>query len=141
MVLALSPQLPVPSHQAGATVAVGDFALTDHYFSVPATHGLVYSLGREAAENHPLAQRTLTVFAREVVNTSSELTISPEDRPFMVYLQGGPGGKSPRPTIDSGWVHELSKTHRIVLLDQRGTGLSTPLSAPSILAQGSVREQ
>ncbi|WP_346843907.1 alpha/beta fold hydrolase [uncultured Rothia sp.] len=141
MVLALSPQLPVPSHKVGATVAVGDFALTNHYFSVPAAHGLVHSLGREAAENHPLAQQTLTVFAREVVNTSSELTLSPEDRPFMVYLQGGPGGKSPRPTIDSGWVHELSKTHRIVLLDQRGTGLSTPLSAPSILAQGSVREQ
>lgn len=141
MLLAHSPKLPQTAHKLGATVQVGELALTDHYFTVPATHGLIFGQNTQTAEEHPFAQETITIFAREVVNTSPDLTDAPEQRPFMVYLQGGPGGKSPRPTIDSGWVAELSKTHRLVLLDQRGTGLSTPLSANSINALGSLQRQ
>ena len=47
----------------------------------------------------------------------------------MVFLQGGPGGKSPRPWSGSGgWLGHATKTHRVLLLDQRGTGRSTPLT-------------
>lgn len=138
---AFSPKLPASSHRQGATHTIGNFTLIDHWFTVPATHGLIYGKGIEAAENSRYAQRTLTVFAREIINTETKLTQGSDERPFMVYLQGGPGGKSPRPASDSGWVYELSKTHRLILLDQRGTGLSTPLSAEVVLAEGDPSQQ
>jgi len=78
-----------------------------------------------------------------------------------LYLQGGPGFESPRPTEAGGWLKKACEDHRVVLLDQvrmhsqiipfvfvlpldclvltsflfqRGTGLSTPLT-PSSLSQ------
>ena len=48
---------------------------------------------------------------------------------WLIFLQGGPGGKSPRPTGPaSGGSGQALKTHRVLLLDQRGTGRSTPIS-------------
>ena len=65
----------------------------------------------------------ITVFARELVDPVR----ADEDLPCLVFLQGGPGGKSPRPTEPSGWIGQALKTHRVILLDQRGTGRSTPV--------------
>ncbi|GAA1583134.1 alpha/beta fold hydrolase [Kribbella hippodromi] len=67
----------------------------------------------------------ITVFARELVDP----TRKDEDLPCLLFLQGGPGGKSPRPLGAVGWVGHALKTHRVVLMDQRGTGRSTPVSA------------
>jgi pimeloyl-ACP methyl ester carboxylesterase len=51
-----------------------------------------------------------------------------EDRPYVVFLQGGPGFEAPRPTIDSpSWVGRLLSEYQVVMLDQRGTGRSTPV--------------
>ncbi|MFW0184894.1 alpha/beta fold hydrolase [Rothia sp. CCM 9418] len=133
--------LPSSSHRQGTTHTVGSFHLIDHWFEVPATHGLALSLGMDAALEHPFAKQTLTIFAREVINVSPELTTSVDERPLMVYLQGGPGGKSPRLLSDQGWVQELSKTHRLVLLDQRGTGLSTAFTAQTIQQGRSIEQQ
>ncbi|MGH8967002.1 MAG: alpha/beta fold hydrolase, partial [Actinomycetes bacterium] len=57
------------------------------------------------------------VFARELVDPARRH----EDLPCLVFLQGGPGGKSPRPTDATGWIGQALETHRVVLLDQRGT--------------------
>ena len=62
----------------------------------------------------------IEVFAREVVDPAR----SGEDLPLLLFLQGGPGGQGPRPT-SSGWWTTALKTHRVVLLDQRGTGRSS----------------
>ena len=62
--------------------------------------------------------RTIQVFARELVDPLKRR----DDLPVLVYLQGGPGGKGPRPTGPDGWAGEALKEHRVVLLDQRGTG-------------------
>ncbi|GGH57116.1 alpha/beta fold hydrolase [Rothia aerolata] len=133
--------LPQASHRVGAQHTIGSFQLTDHWFRVPLTHGLVFGKGEEASTDHTRANETIQIYAREVVNTSPDLTVSPERRPYMIFLQGGPGGKSPRPVTDSGWVAELSKTHQLILLDQRGTGNSTPLTARNITEQGTTEEQ
>src|SRR5207247_2546661 len=63
------------------------------------------------------------VFAREVAAEDGP------DRPFLVYLQGGPGSESPRPTTPSTpkWMANALKDYRVLLLDQRGTGRSTPV--------------
>ncbi|MDO4898487.1 MAG: alpha/beta fold hydrolase [Rothia sp. (in: high G+C Gram-positive bacteria)] len=133
--------LPTPSHRVGASQTIGNLKLIDHWFSLPLTHGLALSQGADAAASSPFASQSITVFAREVIDTSENLTTDEENRPYMVYLQGGPGGKSPRPATEGGWVAELAKTHRLILLDQRGTGNSTPLSARSITALGDAQTQ
>lgn len=66
---------------------------------------------------------TIRVFAREVVDAAA----LGEERPLLVFLQGGPGGKSPRPLDRDGWIASAVKRFRVILPDQRGTGRSTPL--------------
>lgn len=68
--------------------------------------------------------RTIRVFAREVVDA----TRRDDDLPLMVFLQGGPGGKSPRPLGNDGFLASAIKRFRVILPDQRGTGRSTPLA-------------
>ncbi|MFW0169237.1 alpha/beta fold hydrolase [Rothia sp. P4278] len=133
--------LPTPSHRVGATHTIGSLKFIDHWFTVPATHGLIFGKSESAALESRFAQQSMTVFAREVVDTSEALTLPADERPYMVYLQGGPGGKSPRPATEGGWVQELAQTHRLVLLDQRGTGNSTPLSAKALAQLGSAEVQ
>src|SRR6187399_855540 len=94
------------------TTRIPGYVLTDHVVEVPLDH---------AAEP---GGRTIEVFAREVVAVDREH----EDLPWLLFLQGGPGGKSPRPGLDAGWLEHATKTHRVLLLDQRGTGRSTPLT-------------
>jgi pimeloyl-ACP methyl ester carboxylesterase len=64
----------------------------------------------------------ITVFAREVARPDGA------DRPYLVYLQGGPGSEAPRPTRSGpAWLMRALQDYRVLLLDQRGTGRSTPV--------------
>jgi pimeloyl-ACP methyl ester carboxylesterase len=71
---------------------------------------------------------TIEVFAREVVAADR----AGDDLPWLLFLQGGPGGKSPRPLRAESWLAHAVKTHRVLLLDQRGTGRSTPVTARTV---------
>jgi pimeloyl-ACP methyl ester carboxylesterase len=65
---------------------------------------------------------TITVFTREVAAAGGE------DRPYLLFLQGGPGHEASRPTAPAeGWQKRALKDYRLLLLDQRGTGRSTPV--------------
>ncbi|MFD8528602.1 alpha/beta fold hydrolase [Streptosporangium canum] len=97
------------------TVLLPGVALTDHVFTVPLDH---------ADPGGP----TIEVFAREAVDPAKQ----DQDLPWLVFLQGGPGGKAPRPVAADGWLGHALKTHRVLLLDQRGTGRSTPLTARTV---------
>ncbi|MEY9854670.1 pimeloyl-ACP methyl ester carboxylesterase [Catenulispora sp. GAS73] len=89
-------------------------AITDHVFIVPLDH------------DEPKGA-TIEVFAREVVDPV--LATRRGSLPWLVFLQGGPGGKSPRPSGHfPGWLERALCTHRVLLLDQRGTGRSTPVT-------------
>lgn len=70
----------------------------------------------------------ISVFARELVDPARRN----EDLPCLVFLQGGPGGKGPRPTSATGWIGQALKTHRVILLDQRGTGRSSSVDGRRI---------
>jgi len=66
----------------------------------------------------------ITVFTREVAAPDGI------DRPYLVFLQGGPGFEATRPTSPpSGWMKRAIQDYRLLLLDQRGTGRSTPVGA------------
>jgi len=65
---------------------------------------------------------TISVFSREVADPEGP------DRPYLLFLQGGPGSEATRPTgPPSGWMKRALTDYRILLLDQRGTGRSTPV--------------
>ncbi len=67
---------------------------------------------------------TITVFTREVAAPDGT------DRPYLIYLQGGPGFEAVRPTSPpSGWMKRAVRDYRVLLLDQRGTGRSTPVGS------------
>ena len=79
----------------------------------------------------------LEVFARELVDPVKRR----DELPVLLYLQGGPGGKGPRPTAPDGWIGEALKTHRVVLLDQRGTGRSSRIDGRVIASVGDAAAQ
>ena len=84
--------------------------LTGHEFTVPLDHA------RPDSEQ-------ITVFAREVVAPGREH----DDLPWLIFFQGGPGFGSPRPNGKTGWLKRALEEYRVLLLDQRGTGSSTPV--------------
>jgi pimeloyl-ACP methyl ester carboxylesterase len=66
----------------------------------------------------------ITVFTREVAAPDGA------DRPYLVFLQGGPGFEATRPTSPpTGWMKRALADYRVLLLDQRGTGRSTPVGS------------
>jgi pimeloyl-ACP methyl ester carboxylesterase len=104
------------------SVSTPGLVLVEHDFAVPLDHA------------RPDGER-ITVFAREVADPDGR------DRPFLVYLQGGPGFEAPRPTrhpSSPGWLDRALKDFRVLMLDQRGTGRSSPVGA---LPGLSAREQ
>jgi hypothetical protein len=74
------------------------------------------------------ARGTITVYAREVRAEPADGAPDPLELPYLVFLQGGPGGRSPRPGAQSPpWLVWAVQRYRVLLVDQRGTGRSTPL--------------
>jgi len=70
----------------------------------------------------------ISIFAREVFREEYEN----KHLPYLMFFQGGPGYEAPRPITDSGWIKRASEEYKVLLLDQRGTGLSTPISEESL---------
>ena len=85
--------------------------VTEHEFDVPLDHA------RPGGEQ-------ISIFAREVAEPDGT------DKPFLVFLQGGPGFEASRPVgvpSSPGWLERALEDFRVLMLDQRGTGRSTPV--------------
>ncbi len=94
-----------------ATYRVPGAVLTEREHTVPLDHAAP-------------GAATITVFTREVAAPDGV------DRPYLVFLQGGPGTEATRPTSPpSGWLRRALQDYRVLLLDQRGTGRSTPVGS------------
>ncbi|HXP57654.1 MAG TPA: alpha/beta fold hydrolase [Streptosporangiaceae bacterium] len=85
--------------------------LTGHTFSVPLDH------------TRPDGEQ-IEIFAREVVG--ADRAAEAASLPWLLFLQGGPGNRAPRPVGRETWLDRALKEFRVLLLDQRGTGRSTP---------------
>ncbi|KAL4979043.1 Alpha/Beta hydrolase protein [Aspergillus desertorum] len=88
---------------------------------------------------------TLRLFARSVRRSVKPLDSGKDDKqpplPWLVYLQGGPG-MGCRPPQEYGWVGTaLDRGYQILFLDQRGTGLSSTITASTLALQGNAIKQ
>lgn len=97
--------------------------MTEYLFSVPKDH------------SRPDDSGEVQLFARSA--TKYEPTIVPHDhppaqKPYMVYLQGGPGFGCLEPQDFSLTRVLLNKGYQALYLDYRGVGLSTPVTADTI---------
>ena len=108
----------------GTVSRLPGLVLTEHEVEVPLDHA------------HPDGER-LTVFAREVVAPRKR----DQDLPWLVFLQGGPGARSTRPMNRSGWLGRALADHRVLLLDSRGTGRSTPATRQTLARRGDAAAQ
>jgi hypothetical protein len=61
--------------------------------------------------------------------------------PSRVSLTGGPGFEAPRPCEASIWIKNAINSHRVVLLDQRGTGRSAAITTTNLAKRGGPEEQ
>jgi len=98
--------------------------LADHEFTIPLDH--------TRPNGDPI-----NVFAREVVTADPDNA----DRPWLVFFQGGPGFGAPRPEGNSGWLKRALKEYRVLLLDQRGAGRSTPVNHQTLACFSTAQAQ
>jgi pimeloyl-ACP methyl ester carboxylesterase len=94
---------------------IPELTLVEHEVSVPLDHA------------SPDGE-TITVFARELIGEGRDAA----GYPLLVFFQGGPGSEATRvpsaPAAES-WLARALEEYRVLLLDQRGTGRSTPVGA------------
>src|SRR5207248_1030996 len=89
--------------------------LTDRFFAVPLDH------------QRPDGEQ-IEVFAREVVAAGK----ADADLPWLLFLQGGPGFGAQRPEGRDSWLNRALEDYRVLLLDQRGTGRSSPANRKTL---------
>ncbi|WP_437076680.1 alpha/beta fold hydrolase [Streptomyces sp. enrichment culture] len=107
-----------------ATYRQPGVVLTDRRFTVPLDH------------DNPSGE-TIELYAREVVASEK----ADRDLPWLLYLQGGPGFGANRFVGKQAWLGRALEDHRVLLLDQRGTGSSTPANRQTLPLRGGPAEQ
>ena len=98
--------------------------LIDHEFTVPLDHA------RPSGES-------LSIFARAVKRSEDADAV----KPWLVFLQGGPGFPGPRPMKNSGWLKRALDDHHVLLLDSRGNGRSSVVLPQTLARRGDARAQ
>ncbi|GAA2551727.1 proline iminopeptidase [Neomicrococcus aestuarii] len=127
------------SHVAEAPIVLRGMTATSHRFHVPLVHSDASSPSIEifAREINSLEDTDGYDIDGEVSqgddnqaedNRATDQASTTRTKPWLLYLQGGPGFGAPRLSSLSGWLKEATRTFRVLLLDQRGTGLSTPIN-------------
>lgn len=91
--------------------------LTDHTFTVPVDH------------DEPDGAQ-IALYAREVV--AADKVANAGALPWLLFLQGGPGMAAQRPVGREAWLDRALREYRVLLLDQRGTGRSTPANRQTL---------
>lgn len=106
-------------------VVPGQLLVSELFFQVPVSYenptaGSVILFGRRATKYESLAPTNLDGNGRG----SQE-----NQKPYVVYLEGGPGFGNREPQDHAITRYFVNKGYQVLLLDHRGTGLSTPVSA------------
>ena len=98
--------------------------LINHTFEVPLDHG-------------DPDGRKIEVFVREVC----DLDPKSKEKPFLIFLQGGPGFRAPLPIRKEGWLKRALTEFRVLMYDTRGNGLSSPVDYQTLALEGDAQAQ
>ncbi|KAI1501782.1 alpha/beta-hydrolase [Biscogniauxia marginata] len=113
-------------------IVPGKLRVKELWFEVPLDH--TKPSGKQIA----LFARTAVKHERPIVEPSPA---DAAQRPYLLFLQGGPGVGTPAPQNSPLSHHMLDRGYELLLLDQRGTGLSSPVSAGTLAPLGGPRAQ
>ncbi|KAK4174959.1 Alpha/Beta hydrolase protein [Triangularia setosa] len=111
----------------------GGFHVTELYFEVPENYA------------HP-EDGAMRLFARSIrrhektIPGLSKPTDEPK-KPYLVYLEGGPGFGGPEPRGHPVTNRALDAGYTVLYIDYRGTGMSNPIHTNLVLNQGGVSLQ
>ncbi|ORX67799.1 alpha/beta-hydrolase [Linderina pennispora] len=124
--------VPFTSHEPAAW-CTSSTAQTSSRTLSPAVLCMSASSTARSTTPSPDSNETVRVFARHIVPLDKKDDM--HKLPFMLYLQGGPG-------FEGGWYKTaIDNGYQILLLDQRGTGFSSAISADSLDAKFSTTEE
>ena len=98
--------------------------VADHTFLVPLDHA------------RPDGDQ-IEIFARSVTGAQP----GGNAKPWLLFLQGGPGVGGPRPVGREMWLDRALRDYRVLLMDQRGTGRSTPATRQTLARLGPAQAQ
>ena len=108
-------------------IVPGALRICEHFFEVPRDY------------SSPKAG-TLRLFARSAhkhtVPVEAPKDSDTNQTPYLLYLQGGPGSECRAPQSYPFTRSFLDKGYALFFLDQRGTGLSSPITAATLSQQG-----
>ncbi|KAI1156792.1 Alpha/Beta hydrolase protein [Nemania diffusa] len=105
---------------------------------------LVKELWFEVPLDHSKPEgQTIKLFARSAIKYERPIVESNEvvQRPYLLFLQGGPGFGTPAPQDSTLSKTMLERGYELLLLDQRGTGFSNPISAHTLARIGEPQKQ
>jgi pimeloyl-ACP methyl ester carboxylesterase len=103
-------------------IEIPGLVVTEREHSLPLDHSQPYG-------------QHIVVFTRELADPDGR------ERPLLVFFEGGPGFEAPRPSRTARtppWLESALAEFRVLMLDQRGTGRSTPVGT---VLPGSASEQ
>lgn len=118
------------SARSRADRGVGRLNITEHLFEVP----------RDYASPQADSIRLFARSAQKHAVPAAPSAPSPSP-PWLLYLQGGPGMECRSPQSYPFTQSFVDKGYQVLFLDQRGTGLSSAISARTLARQGGVKEQ
>ena len=109
----------------------GKLKVTEFFFEVPLDHS--------RPESHKL--RLFGRSAEKFENPVEPAKDEPKQAPWFAYLQGGPGMGCRSPE-NSAWCSLVTdKGYRVFLMDQRGTGMSSTITADTLTKKGGPADQ
>lgn len=118
-----------------ANPVIGKLMVSELFFEVPRDYSNP-SLGTLR-----IFGRTVTKYDTPIANLSEEEMRKKSQKPWFVYLQGGPGFGCSPPQSMSITNLVLDQGYQMLYLDQRGTGLSSTITAATLALQGDYQEQ
>ncbi|KAI5862177.1 alpha/beta-hydrolase [Durotheca rogersii] len=128
----MAPVIARPISESKPYLVPGKLLVKELWFEVPLDH------------SDP-SSKPVRLFARSAVKYKKPIVESspPEaaQRPYLVFLQGGPGFGCPAPQDSTLSKYMLERGYELLFLDQRGTGLSTPVSADTLGLVGGPGDQ
>lgn len=114
----------------------GKLRITEHFFQVPRDYS-----NPSSGHIQLFARSALKAEKADDDTTSTDSSAKKTQLPWLIYLQGGPGFECRSPQQMPFTQTILEKGYRLLMLDQRGTGLSTAISQSSLQLRGDEQVQ